>query len=140
MTGVQTCALPISFKSAKDAICRKDKTALEQLEFWKLYQEHWCEHKPSVTITIKDEEWIEVGAWVYEHFDEMSGVSFLPFSNHIYRQAPYIDCDKKEYNLAINNMPKDVDWILLSNYETTDQTTGSQELSCSSSVEGCEVL
>ena len=119
-------------------IFRTDLTAIEQLEHWLTYQRHWCEHKPSCTVSVKEEEWIEVGAWVYEHFDEMSGVSFLPFSNHIYKQAPYIDCSRKDYTAAKNSMPKNVDWMLLANYESTDQTIGSQELACSAAT-GCEI-
>lgn len=125
-------------KAPEKAIFRTDLTAIEQLEHWLTYQRHWCEHKPSCTVSVKESEWIEVGAWVYKHFDEMSGVSFLPFSDHIYRQAPYIDCNKKEYNAALSSMPKEVDWMLLANYENTDQTIGSQELACSAAG-GCEV-
>jgi len=125
-------------EAPQDAIFRTDLTAIEQLEHWLTYQRHWCEHKPSCTVSVKEDEWIEVGAWVYGHFDEMSGVSFLPFSNHIYKQAPYIDCSKKEYTAANHIIPKDVDWMLLANYENTDQTIGSQELACNSD-KGCEV-
>ena len=125
-------------EAPKEAVFRTDMSAIEQLEHWLIYQRHWCEHKPSCTVSVKESEWLEVGAWVYEHFDEMSGVSFLPFSDHVYRQAPYIDCDKKEYREAMVDMPKDVDWLLLSSYETTDQTIGSQELACGASG-GCEV-
>ena len=125
-------------EAPKEAVFRTDMSAIEQLEHWLIYQRHWCEHKPSCTVSVKESEWLEVGAWVYEHFDEMSGVSFLPFSDHVYRQAPYIDCDKKEYREAMVNMPKNVDWLSLSSYETTDQTIGSQELACSADG-GCEV-
>jgi len=125
-------------EAPQEAIFRTDLTAIEQLEHWLTYQRHWCEHKPSCTVSVKEHEWIEVGAWVYEHFDEMSGVSFLPFTNHIYKQAPYTDCDRKDYTTAKNNMPTDVDWMLLANYESTDQTIGSQELACSAAT-GCEI-
>ena len=125
-------------KAPDKAIFRTDMTAIEQLEHWLTYQRHWCEHKPSCTVSVKEHEWIEVGAWVYDHFDEMSGVSFLPFSEHIYRQAPYMDCDSSEYKDATKLMPKNVDWMLLADYEETDQTIGSQELACSSAA-GCEV-
>ena len=134
-----TWVFSFPFKSAKDAICRKDKTALEQLEFWKLYQEHWCEHKPSVTITVKDEEWIEVGAWVFKHFDMISGISFLPYSDHSYRQAPYQDCTEEQYKEFIKAMPKNIDWIGLSEFEVEDNTRGSQEYSCTSD-KGCEIV
>jgi ribonucleoside-diphosphate reductase alpha chain len=125
-------------KAPDKAIFRMDMTAIEQLEHWLTYQRYWCEHKPSCTVSVKEHEWLKIGSWVYEHFDEMSGVSFLPFSDHIYKQAPYIDCNKKEYNESINSMPKNVDWALLSKYESTDQTIGLQELACSSQA-GCEV-
>ena len=108
------------------------------MELWKVYQEHWCEHKPSVTISVKENEWISVGAWVYENFDMMSGVSFLPFSEHIYKQAPYQDCDKEGYENLLKRMPKDVDWTKLSYYEKTDMTIGSQELACTAGV--CEIV
>jgi len=117
-------------KGPKNGVYRKDMTAIEQLELWKVYQEHWCEHKPSVTISVKETEWMEVGAWVYNNFDMMSGVSFLPFNDHTYRQAPYQDCSEEEYKELLAKMPKDVDWGLLSEYEEQDMTTSSQELAC----------
>jgi len=124
-------------KSPDHAVFRTDMTAIEQLELWLVYQRHWCEHKPSVTISVKEEEWPEVGAWVYNHFDEMSGVSFLPFSDHVYQQAPYQDCTKEEYEALAAKMPKDIDWTMLAKYEKRDSTTGSQELACVAG--GCEI-
>ena len=124
-------------KSPENAIFRKDLTAIQQLELWLTYQRHWCEHKPSVTVSVKEEEWPEVGAWVYNHFDEMSGVSFLPFSDHVYKQAPYTDCTKEEYEALAAKMPKAVDWTKLATYEKQDTTTGSQELACVAG--GCEI-
>lgn len=124
-------------KSPDQAIFRKDLTAIQQLELWLTYQRHWCEHKPSVTVSVKEEEWPEVGAWVYNHFDEMSGVSFLPFSDHVYKQAPYQDCTKEEYDALAAKMPKEVDWTKLATYEKQDATTGSQELACVAG--GCEI-
>ena len=124
-------------KVHKSAVFRTDMSAIEQLELWKTYQEHWCEHKPSVTISVKENEWLDVGAWVYANFDYMSGVSFLPFSEHIYKQAPYQDCDEKEYEFLINKMPKEVDWTKLSDYENVDMTVSSQELACVAG--GCEI-
>jgi ribonucleoside-triphosphate reductase len=124
-------------KSPENAIFRKDLTAIEQLELWLTYQRWWCEHKPSVTVSVKEEEWPEVGAWVYNHFDEMSGVSFLPFSDHVYKQAPYTDCTKEEYEALAAKMPKEVDWTKLATYEKQDATTGSQELACVAG--GCEI-
>lgn len=124
-------------KSPENAIYRKDMSAIEQLELWLTYQRHWCEHKPSITVSVKEEEWPEVGAWVYNHFDEMSGVSFLPFSDHVYKQAPYQDCTKEEYEALLAKMPKNVDWSMLATYEKQDATTGSQELACVAG--GCEI-
>jgi len=103
-------------KADKDAVFRTDMTAIEQLENWKIYQENWCEHKPSVTISVKEKEWMEVGAWVYDNFDYMSGVSFLPFTDHVYKQAPYQDCTEEEYNEFLKKMPKDVEWCISSKY------------------------
>jgi len=125
-------------KSPKGATCRNDMTALEQLELWKVYAESWCEHKPSVTISVKEDEWVEVAAWVYDHFDTISGISFLPFSEHVYRQAPYQDCTEEEYKEALKTMPKNVDWAELSKYESQDYTIASQELACTAG--GCEII
>ena len=124
-------------KSPDHAVFRTDMSAIKQLELWLMYQRHWCEHKPSVTVSVKEEEWPEVGAWVYNHFDEMSGVSFLPFSDHVYKQAPYTDCTKEEYEALAAKMPKEVDWTKLATYEKQDTTTGSQELACVAG--GCEI-
>ena len=126
-----TTVFSFPIKCSPDAVFRQDLTAIEQLELWKTYQVHWCEHKPSVTISVKEEEWIDVGAWVYKNFDLMSGVSFLPYSEHTYKQAPYQDCNEKEYNDLLNKMPITVDWNKLSEYEKSDMTVGSQELACS---------
>ena len=132
-----TSIFSFPMKVHKSAVFRTDMSAIEQLELWKTYQEHWCEHKPSVTISVKENEWLDVGAWVYANFDYMSGVSFLPFSEHIYKQAPYQDCDEKEYEFLINKMPKEVDWTKLSDYENVDMTVSSQELACVAG--GCEI-
>jgi ribonucleoside-triphosphate reductase len=133
-----TAIFSFPMKSPKNAIFRSDMTAIEQLELWKVYQDHWCEHKPSVTISVKEEEWLRVGSWCYDNFDYMSGVSFLPFSDHIYRQAPYQDCSKEEYEIMSDQMPSEVSWDLLKNYEFSDTTTASQELNCTAG--GCEIL
>jgi len=132
-----TTVFSFPIKCSEDAVFRQDMTAIEQLELWKTYQEHWCEHKPSVTISVKENEWIDVGAWVYKNFDLMSGVSFLPYSEHTYKQAPYQDCDENEYKELLKKMPTDVDWSKLSDYETSDMTVGSQELACSAG--SCEI-
>jgi len=137
MKPLDTSVFSFPIKCSEDAVFRQDMNAIEQLELWKTYQEHWCEHKPSVTISVKENEWIEVGAWVYKNFDLMSGVSFLPYSEHTYKQAPYQDCDKKDYEKLLNKMPVNVDWTKLSDYETSDMTVGSQELACSSG--SCEI-
>lgn len=124
-------------KAPSHSIFRKDMTAIEQLNLWKMYQDHWCEHKPSVTISVKEDEWLEVGAWVYANSEYMSGVSFLPYDDHTYEQAPYQDCTKEEYEALLSKMPKDINWGDLQKYEIIDTTTGSQELSCSAG--SCEI-
>ena len=124
--------------SPDNAITRNDMTAIEQLELWKTYALEWCEHKPSVTITVRDEEWLKVGAWVYDNFNICSGVSFLPHSDHTYAQAPYQDCDKVVYMEAAKAMPKSIDWSRLSEYEKEDNTAGTQTLACSG--DSCEVV
>ena len=125
-------------KSPAGAVTRNDMDAIEQLELWKLYALNWCEHKPSVTITVRENEWLKVGAWVYDNFDICSGVSFLPHSDHTYAQAPYQDCDKAEYQAALAKMPKKIDWSKLSDYEKEDTTTGMQTLACASGA--CEIV
>jgi ribonucleoside-triphosphate reductase len=135
----QTCVFSFPMKSPNGAVVRQDMTAIKQLELWLTYYRHFCEHKPSVTVTVKEDEWPEVGAWVYKHFDEMSGVSFLPFSDHVYKQAPYQDCSKEEYEALVKEMPTEVDWSLLEHYEKTDATTGTQELACTAAG-GCELV
>jgi len=132
-----TSVFSFPVKVDQGAVFRADISAIEQLELWLIYQKHWCEHKPSVTISVKEEEWLEVGAWVYKHFDFMSGVSFLPFSEHTYKQAPYQDIDEKDYTILLNKMPKEVDWTKLSDYEKTDMTIGAQELACAAGF--CEI-
>jgi ribonucleoside-diphosphate reductase alpha chain len=124
-------------KSPEHAVFRKDMSAIEQLELWLTYQRHWCEHKPSITVSVKEEEWMDVGAWCYKHFNELSGVSFLPFSDHTYAQAPYQDCTKEEYEALAAKMPKIVNWMDLAKYEKQDTTTGTQELACVAG--GCEI-
>jgi ribonucleoside-triphosphate reductase len=127
---------PIS--SPKNAVTRNDMSAIEQLEIWLTYQRHWCEHKPSVTITVLPDEWMEVGAFVWEYFDEMSGVSFLPHSDHTYQQAPYQECTKDEYKALLKDFPSKIDWEKLSSYEQEDNTVGMQTLACSGDV--CEIV
>jgi ribonucleoside-diphosphate reductase alpha chain len=133
-----TTVFSFPVKSPDGAVTRNDMSAIEQLELWKMYALEWCEHKPSVTITVRDEEWLNVGAWVYDNFDICSGVSFLPHSDHTYAQAPYQDCDKKVYTDALKAMPKSIDWSKLSDYEKEDNTAGTQTLACSG--DSCEVV
>jgi len=133
-----TTVFSFPVKSPAGAVTRNDMTAIEQLETWLTYQRSWCEHKPSVTISVRDSEWMSVGAFVYEHFDEMSGVSFLPHSDHTYQQAPYQDCTKEEYEELSAIMPKSIDWSELSEYEKEDNTAGSQTMACSGDV--CEIV
>ena len=125
-------------KAPAGAVTTADMTAIEQLEMWLAYQRHWCEHKPSVTINVRSDEWFEVGAFVYKNFDEMSGVSFLPYNEHTYQQAPYQECGRSEYEELKSFMPKKVDWEELSDYEQEDNTAGSQTLACSG--DSCEIV
>jgi ribonucleoside-triphosphate reductase (thioredoxin) len=125
-------------KSPEGAITRNDMTALEQLKLWLTYQRHWCEHKPSVTITVRDNEWMEVGAWVFKHFDEVSGVSFLPHSDHSYQQAPYQECSKHDYETLLSVMPDRIDWARLSEYETEDTSKGTSTFACAGG--SCEIV
>ena len=138
MKGDTTTVFSFPVKSPAGAVTRNDMTAIEQLEMWLTYQRSWCEHKPSVTISVRDHEWMEVGAFVYKHFDEMSGVSFLPHSDHTYQQAPYQDCTKDEYQELLDTMPKAIDWSALSEYENEDNTAGSQTMACSGDT--CELV
>ena len=132
-----TTVFSFPVQAPKGCITRNDMTAIEQLEMWLLFQRHWCEHKPSVTITVKDQEWMQVGAWVYENFDEVSGVSFLPHSDHSYKQAPYQEIDKAEYTRRAAEMPKGVQWSDLSEFELEDTTVSSQTLACTGT--SCEL-
>ena len=125
-------------KAPLGSICRNDMTAIEQLELWKVYAKHWCEHKPSVTISVKEHEWVPVGAWCWENFSHLSGVSFLPFSDHTYIQAPYQDIDKATYEKMAKKMPDSIDWQKLQDFEKEDTTKGSQELACTAGV--CELV
>jgi len=133
-----TTVFSFPMKSPEGAMTRTEMTAIQQLEFWLLYQRHWCEHKPSVTISVKEDEWMEVGAWVYKNFDEVSGISFLPFSDHTYAQAPYQDIDKNTYTQLYKQMPTSIDWSKLADYEKEDTTTGGRELACT--ADACEIV
>jgi len=138
MKGDTTTVFSFPVKSPDNAVTRNDMTAIEQLELWLTYQRHWCEHKPSVTISVRDAEWMEVGAFVYRHFDEMSGVSFLPHTDHTYQQAPYQDCTKEEYEELLAKMPISIAWSELTEYESEDNTAGSQTMACTG--DSCELV
>jgi ribonucleoside-diphosphate reductase alpha chain len=133
-----TTVFSFPMKAPKGATTRNDMSAIDQLRLWKTYQEYWCEHKPSVTISVKEDEWMEVGAWVYKNFDDISGISFLPHSEHTYAQAPYQEITEKEYKKLDKLMPDVIDWKKLQDFEKEDNTTGSKELACSAGV--CEVV
>ena len=125
-------------RSPVESVMRDAKSAIEQLEIWKTYQLYWCEHKPSITVYVKEEEWLQVGAWVYENFDVMSGVSFLPHSDHSYKQAPYQEVDKKTYQEWVAKTPRNINWMDLTQYEKEDTTTSSKELACTAGA--CEIV
>jgi len=133
-----TSVFSFPVKAPSHAITRDKLTAIQQLEIWLTYQRHWCEHKPSITVSVKEDEWMEVGAWVYKHFDEVSGISFLPYSEHTYVQAPYQEITKEQYEELVFKMPKTINWSALSMYELEDSTTGSQALACVSGE--CEIV
>jgi len=131
-----TAVFSFPVKAPDGAITRNDMSAIEQLELWKVYATHWCEHKPSITVSVRESEWLKVGAWVDENFDMCSGISFLPHTDHIYRQAPYQELTEEEYNVMAETMP-DIDWSKLTDYEDEDNTTTSHELACSAG--NCEL-
>ena len=133
-----TTVFSFPIKAPEGAVTREDLTAVEQLETWLAYQRHWCEHKPSVTISVKDDEWLDVGAFVYKHFDEMSGVSFLPYDGGTYQQAPYQEVAKEVYQELLDKSPKEIKWEELGKYEEDDNTSGMQSLACS--ADGCELV
>ena len=133
-----TTVFSFPVKSPNNSVTRNDMTALEQLDLWLVYQRYWTEHKPSVTITVRDEEWLDVGAFVYRNFNEMSGVSFLPHSDHTYQQAPYQECGEESYKSLKDTMPKKIDWAKLSEFEAEDTTKSSQTFACTGEV--CEIV
>lgn len=132
---LDTTVFSFPMKSPEGALTRKGLSSIEHLELWKVYQEHWCEHKPSVTISVKEMDWPSVGAWVWDNFDTISGVSFLPEDGGSYRQAPYEDIDELTYNTLISKMPTTIDWTTFK--ETEDNVEGAQQLACSAGV--CEI-
>jgi ribonucleoside-diphosphate reductase alpha chain len=133
-----TVVFSFPVKSPKGSVTVKQVGAMEQLELWKAYQEHWCEHKPSVTIYYTDSEFLQVSQWIWDNFDMCSGISLLPTSDHIYQQAPYEAIEEDEYDRLVAAMPKNIDWENLSQFESEDNTTGSQELACVGGA--CEIV
>jgi len=133
-----TTVFSFPMKSPRGSTLRSEMSALEQLRVWLIYQEHWCEHKPSITVTVKDDEWFDVGAFVFKNFDKMSGVSFLPHSDHVYQQAPYQECTEDEYNDMLSKMNTRINWSQLKDYEKGDTTSGSQTMACSG--DSCEIV
>jgi ribonucleoside-triphosphate reductase len=133
-----TTVFSFPIKAPKNAVTRKDLTAIEHLETWLVYQRAWCEHKPSITVSVKEDEWMEVGAWVYKYFDELSGISFLPYSDHTYKQAPYQDSTEDQYLELLSKMPSEIRWEDIAFYELEDNTTGTQDLACAAGY--CEVV
>jgi ribonucleoside-diphosphate reductase alpha chain len=127
-------------KSPEGAVVGEDVKAIEHLELWKTYQDHWCEHKPSCTVNIRESEWLDVGAWVYRYFDEISGVAFMPASGHSFKQMPYQECSKEEYEALLAKMPKEVDWLKMKEFEIEDNTAGPKSLACSGEKGTCEVV
>ena len=125
-------------KAPKNSTVTKDMSAIDHLEIWKTYRTHWTEHNPSVTINVAEDEWLDVGAWVFNNFDSIGGVSFLPLSEHSYKQAPYQEISEKEYNELLKNMPDNIPWASLPLYELEDTTSGSQELACTAGA--CDVV
>jgi ribonucleoside-triphosphate reductase (thioredoxin) len=137
MKPLDTTVFSFPQKAPQDAVTRKNLTAIQHLQYWLKYKQGWCEHNPSVTVSVLPTEWLDVGAWVYKNFDEVLGVSFLPHSEHTYKQAPYQECSKEQYEEALAKMPKELNWDKLMEFEKEDATTGTQELACMSGT--CEI-
>jgi len=116
-------------KAPEGSVLRNDRSAVEQLEHWEVYQTTWCDHNASITVYVKDEEWLEVGAWVYKNFDKVIGVTFLPHSNHTYKQAPYQEITEEVYNQQLDAFPT-IDWSVLGEYEKEDRSDGIREFAC----------
>ena len=125
-------------QAPKSAVTTSQVGAMQQLELWKAYQNHWCEHKPSITVYYTDNEFLQVAQWIWENFDLCSGISLLPYSDHVYQQAPYEEIDEDKYKELLAAMPEGIDWEDLGKFETEDNTTGSQELACVGGA--CEIV
>ena len=132
---VNVFSFPI--KSPTDSVLIKELDVMQQLEHWLIYRNHWCEGNPSVTIYVKEDEWLKVGAWVYENFNDIGGLSFFPTTDHIYKQAPYEEIDKEKYTELFKQLPESIDWDILSKVEEDDETTSSHEFACTSGA--CEL-
>ena len=122
-------------KGTESGVTRNETNAIEQLKLYSIYQKNWTEHNPSITVYYKDDEFLNIGAWIYNNFSDVSGVSLLPHSDHVYKQAPYQEITKEEYDAFVASFPT-IDWGNLK--EEEDTTTGTQELSCTAGV--CEVV
>jgi ribonucleoside-triphosphate reductase len=134
----ETMVFSFPTKSPDSAVCEGSRSAIEQLEYWKMLQDHWCEHKPSCTVYYKPEEFLGVGDWVYKNFNSISGISFLPYEDHVYQQAPYQPITEEKYEELLKAIPTEIDWTTLTDYETEDNTAGSQTFACAGGV--CEVV
>ena len=132
-----TTVFSFPIAAPENAIVTKDLSATQHLDLWKMYRDNWTEHNPSITINVHENEWVDVAAWVYDHFDDIGGVSFLPATDHIYRQAPYQEITRDEYERLLKEMPNNIRWQDLEFFESDDNTTGSQELACAAG--GCEI-
>jgi ribonucleoside-triphosphate reductase (thioredoxin) len=133
-----TTVFSFPIKAPKDAVTRSEVSALDHLALWAIYREHWTDHNPSVTINVRDEEWMAVGTWVWENWQNVGGISFLPYSEHVYAQAPYQEIDQDQYEAAMREFPTQIRWADLSFYELMDSTSGSQSLACA--ADGCDVV
>ena len=124
-------------KAPKKSVTVSEVGAMQQLELWKAYQNHWCEHKPSITVYYTDSEFLQIAQWIWDNFDLCSGISLLPYSDHVYQQAPYEEIDEAKYKELLSTVP-DVNWEGLGEFEEEDNTTGSQELACVGGA--CEIV
>ena len=135
--GETTTVFSFPVESPEGTLVRDELGPIEHLEIWKHFRENWTDHNPSITVSVGEHQWDEVGDWVYDHFDQVCGVSFLPKTDHVYQQAPYQEITEEEYRKAVAEMPKEVDWSNLRFYESSDQTEGVQQLACVAGV--CEL-
>ena len=124
-------------KSPEEAICTSDVTAIDQLNTWKMFADNWCDHNPSVTVQVRENEWVGVFNWMYENWESLCGIALLPYSDHIYKQAPYQELTREEYCASVKNMPT-INWAAFEEYETEDNTSGTHDLACSGG--SCEIV